>query len=73
MTIPTHLEVLKEFYDNPCACGVAIGGKSQSMVHAIISEWDLDAQQGLFKPTMKFNAIQPMIEVSTLVIDKVNP
>jgi hypothetical protein len=73
MTISTHLEVLKEFYGNPCACGVAIGGKSQAMVPTIIFRWDLDAQQGLFKPTMKFNAIQPMVEVSALVIDKVNP
>jgi hypothetical protein len=33
------------------------------MVPAIISGWDLDTQQRLFKPTMKFNAIQPMAKV----------
>jgi hypothetical protein len=44
MTFPKHLEVLKEFYGNPHACGVTIGDKSQSMVHAFILEWDLDAQ-----------------------------
>jgi hypothetical protein len=27
---------------------------------AILSCWDLDAQQGLFKLTMKFNAAQAM-------------
>jgi len=34
---------------------------------------DLDVQQGLFKLTMKSNAIQAMVEVSQLIIDKVNP
>jgi hypothetical protein len=29
MTFRKHLEVLKEFYGNPCACGVATSGKSQ--------------------------------------------
>jgi len=43
------------------------------MVLAIIFEWDLDAQQGLFKLTMKFNAVQAKAKVSTLVINKVNP
>jgi hypothetical protein len=43
------------------------------MVPAIIFEWDMDAQQGLFKLTMKFNAVQAKVEVSTLVTKKVNP
>jgi len=43
------------------------------MVPAIISEWDLDAQQGLFKLKMKFNAVQVKAEVPALVTNKVNP
>jgi len=39
----------------------------------VISSWDLDAQQGLFKLTMKSNAYQMMAEVVVLVVDKVNP
>jgi hypothetical protein len=39
----------------------------------ILSSWGLDAQQGLFKLTMKFNTIQAMIEIVTLAFDKVNP
>ncbi len=73
MTFPTHLEVLKDLYGNPRACGIATSGKSWSMVPAIIFEWDMDAQQGLFKLTMKFNAVQAKVEVSTLVTKKVNP
>jgi hypothetical protein len=42
MTFLKRLEVLKKFYGNPCACGVAIGDKSQSMVLAILFRWDLD-------------------------------
>jgi hypothetical protein len=73
MTFPTHLEVLKELYSNPRACGVATSCKSQSMVLAIIFEWDLDAQQGFFKLMMKFNAIQAKVEILALVSNKVNP
>ncbi len=68
------MEVLKEFYGNPRACGVATGGKSQCMVPTIISKWDLDVQQGLFKLAMKSNAAQAMVETSTLLIPLiVNP
>jgi hypothetical protein len=42
------------------------------MVPAIISEWELDAQQGLFKLKMKFNAVQAKAEVPALVTNKVN-
>lgn len=73
MIFPKHLEVLKEFYGNPHACGVAIGDKSQSMVLTIIFEWDLDAKKRLFNLTMKSNVAQAMAKISTLVIDKVNP
>jgi hypothetical protein len=44
MTFPKHLEVLKDFYGTPPICGVTTSDKSQSMVFAIIFEWDLDAQ-----------------------------
>jgi hypothetical protein len=38
----------------------------------ILSGWDLDVQQGLFKLTMKSNAIQAMVEVVALASDKIN-
>jgi hypothetical protein len=38
------------------------------MVPTIISKWDLDVQQGLLNLTMKSNATQAMVEVSTLLI-----
>lgn len=41
------------------------------MVPIVLSGWDLDAQQGLFKFTMKSNAIQAMAKVATMVVDKV--
>ncbi len=68
MIFQKHLKVLKEFYGNPCAGGVVTGGKSQWMVPTIISKWDLDVQQGLLNLTMKSNATQAMVEVSTLLI-----
>ncbi len=43
------------------------------MVLVVLSGWHLDAQQGLFKLTMKSNAYQVMAEVVVLVVDKVNP
>jgi hypothetical protein len=36
------------------------------MVLAILSCWDLDVQQGLFKLTMKSNIVQAMVEVVAL-------
>ncbi len=42
------------------------------MVLAVFSGWDLDAQQRLFKLTMKSNASQAMAEVVALVANKVN-
>ncbi len=65
--------MLKKFYGNPSACGVAIGDKSQWMVPTILFGWDLDAQQGLFKLMMKSNVAQAMAKVSTLFINKVKP
>jgi hypothetical protein len=72
-TFLKHLEVLKFFYGNPQACGVAIGDKSQWMVPTILFRWDLDVQQRLFKLMMKSNVPQAMAKVSTLVFNKVNP
>jgi hypothetical protein len=43
------------------------------MAPTILSGWDLDAQQGLFKLTMKSNATQAMVEIVTLAFDKVSP
>jgi len=43
------------------------------MVPTIIFKWDLDAQQGLFELIMKSNATQVRAEISTLIINKVNP
>jgi hypothetical protein len=43
------------------------------MVLAILFEWDLDAQQRLFKLMMKSNVTQAMEKVSTLIINKVKP
>jgi hypothetical protein len=43
------------------------------MVLAILFEWDLDAQQGLFKLMMNSNVTQAMEKVSTLIINKVKP
>jgi hypothetical protein len=43
------------------------------MVPTILLSWDLDAQQVLFKLTMKSNIVQAMVEVVALAFDKVNP
>jgi hypothetical protein len=43
------------------------------MVLAILSSWDLHAQQGLFKLNMIFNVSQTMVEVRTLDSNMVNP
>jgi len=43
------------------------------MVFAILSGWDLYAQQGLFKLNMIFNISQTMVEVMTLASNMVNP
>ncbi len=73
---PWHLELLKEFYGSPHPCGVTTNpslsnGKSIPMVPIVFSSWDLDAQQGLFKFTMKSNAIQAMVKVVEVVTNKV--
>ncbi len=39
----------------------------------ILSSWDLDAQQKLFKFTMKSNIFQAMANMVALAIDKVQP
>jgi len=49
--------VLKKKFNCPCPCGVATNNKSTLMVHVVLLGWDLDAQQGLFKLTMKLNII----------------
>jgi hypothetical protein len=73
VTFPQHLEVLKNFYCTPRPCGQPKDDKYVTMVLIILSSWDLDVQQNLFKFTMKFNGIQTMVEVLTFVFDKVNP
>jgi hypothetical protein len=73
MTFPQHLEVLKDFYGNECTYEIQTNDKSTSMVLALLSSWDLNAQQGFFKLTMKSNTFQVMAEVVALAINKVNP
>jgi hypothetical protein len=73
MTFPQHLEVLKDFYGSERTYGIQTNGKYASMVCVVLSGWDLNAQQGLFKLTMKSNASQEMVEVVALAVDKVNP
>jgi len=65
--------MLRNFSSSPHPCGQPKDGKSASMVPAIFSSWDLDAQQGLFKVTTKFNAAQAMAEVMALASNMVNP
>jgi hypothetical protein len=65
--------VLKFFYNNPCPCGVATNNKSTIMVSIVLSSWDLDAQQRLFKFTMKSNIFQIMAKMVALAIDTVQP
>jgi hypothetical protein len=43
------------------------------MVLAILSSWDLNAQQSMFKLTMKSNDAQAMAEIVALTFNKVNP
>ncbi len=73
MTFPRHLEVPRNFYSSPHPCGQPKDGKSTPMVPTIFSGWDLDAQQGLFKLTTKFNAAQAMAKVVASASNKVNP
>jgi hypothetical protein len=65
--------VWKDFYDSECKYGIQTNGKPASMVHAVLLGWDLDAQQGFFKLTMKSNASQVMTKVVALAANKVNP
>jgi len=60
------------FYYNPHPCGQVKEGKFVPMVLAILLGLNLDAQQGLFKLTMKSNATQAMVKVVTLASNKVN-
>ncbi len=73
MTFLRHLEVLKNFYRNPRPCGQPKDNKFALMVLAIISCWNWDAQQGLFKLTMNSNVAHAMVEVMALASDKINP
>jgi hypothetical protein len=72
-TFPRHLKMFKFFYYNLCLCGQAKREKLMPMVLAILSSWDLHAQQGLFKLNMIFNVSQTMVEVRTLDSNMVNP
>ncbi len=73
VTFFQQLGVLKKFYCNPHPCGQPKDGKFAAMVHAILSGWDLDAQEGSVKLTMKSNAAEGMVEIVALAFDKVNP
>jgi hypothetical protein len=64
MTFPWHLEVLIDFYGNESTYGVQTNAKFALVFHAILSSWDLGAQQGFFKLTMKSNASQAIVEVA---------
>jgi hypothetical protein len=52
MTFPQHLEVLMDFYGSERTYGIQANGRSALVVPVILSNWDLDAQQKLFKLTM---------------------
>jgi hypothetical protein len=47
----------ERIFNCPCPYGVATNNKSTLMVPIVFLGWDLDAQQGLFKLTMKLNII----------------
>lgn len=61
-TFPQHLEIVWKHYYNPCPCGQAKREKSTPIVFAILSGWDLHAQQGLFKLNMIFNILKPWLK-----------
>jgi hypothetical protein len=65
--------VLKKFYYSPHPCGQPKDEKFVLMVPTILSNWDLNVQQGLFKLTMKSNATQAMAKIVALAFNKVNP
>jgi hypothetical protein len=64
--------MLKVFYPIRHACQQSKDDKFLLMVLAILLRWELDAQQSLFKLTMKFNFVQTMVEIVALGFDKVN-
>jgi hypothetical protein len=72
VTFASYLEVLIFFYCNPCPCGQIKDEKSDPTIPSILSSWDLDVQQGLFKLTTKSNIVQAMAKVMALRFDKVN-
>jgi hypothetical protein len=65
------LEILKSFYPIPHACQQSKDDKFLPMALAILLRRELDAQQGLFKLTMKFDFVQTMVEIVALGFDKV--
>jgi len=52
MAFPQHLEVLMDFYGSECTYGIQTNGKYALVVPVVLSSWDLDTQQKLFKLTM---------------------
>ncbi len=64
--------MLKGFYCSPQPHGKSKGGKYALIVVVILSAWDFDAPQALFKLRMKSNSAQAMAEVVALATDKVN-
>ncbi len=61
-----------DFYCSECTYKVQTNCKFASMVLVVLSSWDLDAEQRLFKLTMKSNDSQAMAKVVALVANKVN-
>jgi hypothetical protein len=64
---------LNGFYCSPCPCGHNQDDKSPPMVPAILSGWDLDDQQELFKLTMISNVAESMAEVGPLQLTRLIP
>jgi hypothetical protein len=64
--------VLKGFYCSPQPHGQSKRGKYALIVVVILSAWDFDAPQALFKLRMKSNLFQAMAEAVALATDKVN-
>jgi hypothetical protein len=73
MTFLWQLKVLKDFYGSEHTYGIQTNGKYASMVPTVLSGWDLDSQQRLFKLTMKSNAYQVMAKMVAMVANKVDP
>jgi hypothetical protein len=72
MIFPKYLEVLKEFYGNPHACGVTTSDKSVNGVCHYF-QVGFGCSTKMFKLIMKYNVAKAMTKISTLTINKLNP